>query len=471
MTASKLGRREFLAAPALLLQGRAGKIRAGAATTNITPWLGLSLAGYMNDRKAAFIHDELHVKAIALDNGRTRLAIAIVDSCAVPRSIFDAAKEEIHQHTGIPIAQILTAATHTHSAPAAAHLFQSEPDSAYTRFLTTRIADAVRLAVTRLEPARIGYGVGREDRLVFNRRYVMKPGSIPLNPFGIEDQVLMNPPAGNDNIIQSAGPIDPDVTLLVAESIEGKPIFTLCSYALHYVGGHPAAHVSADYFGSWAAAMQRMAGATFVPILANGCSGNINGVNFQKPSRTWLPYEQMSAYADILAAEAFRTWKSLQWEDTVELNGSVEEIEFTTRQASSAELDKAKKLLASEGAIPLAGYKRREAIYARESQLLVSEIGSRVKTLVQGLKIGNLGIATMPGEAFVELGLAVKQASPFGTTMMIELANDYRGYIPTEQAFAVGGYETWRAKSSYLDEKAGGRLVKSALAQLEKIAR
>ena len=464
-------RRDLLFAPAALLQGRSGKIRAGAATSNITPWLGLSLAGNMNDRKAAFIHDELLVRAIALDNGRTRLAIAVVDSCAVPRAVFDAAKELIHQHTGIPIAQILTSATHTHSAPAAAHLFQSEPDPAYTKFLTTRIADAVRMAVARLEPARIGYGVGREERLVFNRRYVMKPGSIPPNPFGSDDQVLMNPPAGNENILKAAGPIDPDVTLLAGESIDGKPIFALCSYALHYMGGHPGTHVSADYFGSWAAAMQRMAGSAFVPVLANACSGNINGVNFLKAPRVWQPYEQMNAYADILAAEAFRTWKALQWEDAVELNGSIEEIELATRQPSLSEIESAKKLLASEGVAPAGGYRKRETIYARETVLLPGEIGPRVKTLVQAMRIGNLGIGTMPGEAFVELGLAVKQASPFQTTMMIELANDYRGYIPTEEAFAVGGYETWRAKSSYLERRAAGTFVKSALGQLEKLVR
>ena len=119
--------------------------------------------------------------------------------------------------------------------------------------------------------------------------------------------------------------------------------------------------------------------------------------------------------------------------------------------------------------MPPGGYKKREVIYVRETALLPGEIGPRAKTFVQALKIGNLGIATMPGEAFVELGMAVKQASPFQNTMMIELANDYRGYLPTEEAFAVGGYETWRAKSSYLEPKAGARLVKSAVAQLEKL--
>ena len=464
-------RRQFLYSPAAaFLQNRAGRIRAGAATVNITPALGCSLAGGMTDRIANFIHDELHVRAIALDNSRTRMAIAVVDSCAVPRKVFDAAKELIHQHTGIPIHQILTSATHTHSAPASDHLFQSEPDPVYIKFLTLKIADAVRMAVARLEPARVGWGSGREERLVFNRRYQMKPGAIPPNPFGAQDQVLMNPAAGNENIVVAAGPVDPEVTLLGAESLEGKPIFALSSYALHYTGV-PATHISADYFGVWAREMQRLAGGEFVAVLANACSGNINGVNFLKAPRTWNAYEMTNTYAAMLAAESYRVWRGLKWQDTVELNGTVEEIELATRQPSAADLDTARKLLAAEGPPPFLGYKKREVIYARETVLLPQYAAPQIKTWVQTMRIGNLGIATMPGEAFVELGMAVKQASPFETTMMIELANDYRGYIPTEEAFGAGGYETWRAKSSYLETGAAPRLVRSAVGQLEKLAR
>ena len=464
-------RRQFLYSPAAgLLQTRAGKIRAGAATANITPPLGCSLAGGMTDRKANFVHDELHVRAVAMDNSRTRMAIAVVDSCAVPRKIFDAAKELIHQHTGIPIAQILMAATHTHSAPAADHLFQSEPDPDYTRFLTLKIADAVRMAVAKLEPARLGWGSGREDRLVFNRRYQMKPGAIPLNPFGAQDQVLMNPAAGNESILKAAGPVDPDVALLAAETLDGKPIFALSSYALHYTGV-PSTHISADYFAVWAREMQRLAGGDFLAVLANACSGNINGVNFLKPPRAWHAYEMTNTYAEMLAAETYRVWRSIDWRDTVELSGTIEELELATRQPSAADLEEARKILSAEGPPPLLGYKKREAIYARETILLPQHATPIVKTWVQTLRIGNLGIATMPGEAFVELGMAVKQASPFGTTMLIELANDYRGYIPTEEAFAAGGYETWRAKSSYLEQKAASKLVRSAVGQLERLSR
>src|SRR5262249_27725267 len=99
-----------------------GKLRAGAAVSNITPALGASLAGGMTDRFGTEVHDELHVRSLALDNGETRLAIAVVDSCAVPRSVIDRAKELLRQHTEIPPSHALISATHTHSAPPATHL-------------------------------------------------------------------------------------------------------------------------------------------------------------------------------------------------------------------------------------------------------------------------------------------------------------------------------------------------------------
>ena len=102
--------------------------------------------------------------------------------------------------------------------------------------------------------------------------------------------------------------------------------------------------------------------------------------------------------------------------------------------------------------------------------LLSETFPNRVKTFVQALRIGNLGVATFPGEAFVELGLDVKARSPFNPTMMVELANDYRGYIPTVEGHAAGGYETWRAKSSYLERDAAPKMVASALRQLTSLA-
>jgi hypothetical protein len=438
---------------------------AGAAITNITPPLGCSIAGGMVDRIATDVHDELHVRALVLDDGSTRVAIALVDSCAVAGPVIASARHLINSHTAIPMTHILVAATHTHSAPPAAHLFQSVPNPEYQQWLGVRIADAVRLAVNRLKPARIGWGTGTEPRLVFHRRFRMKPGTIPPDPFGrTTDSVLMNPGAGNANVVEPAGPVDPEVGVLALESTDNRPIAVLASYALHYVGGEGPGHITADYFGAWARAMNRMAGAPVVAILANACSGNINNVDVRATPAKREPYVQMNRVADILAAESFRVWRSMSFSDSARLAVSEEELELGVRLPSKDDLENARQVLRDAPGDGTA--RERRHIYAREALALASW-PARVSTSVQAIRIGDFNIATMPGEAFVELGLEIKRAVP--RTMMIELANDYRGYIPTVEGHRTGGYETWRAKSSYLETDAAPKLVASAIRQLGRL--
>ncbi len=439
------------------------KLLAGASTSNITPALGSSMAGGMTDRIATDIHDELQVRSLVLDNERTRLAFALCDLCVLPRAPMARAKHLIHSHTGIPMTNILVAATHTHSAPPAAHLFQSRPDPAYVEWLIPRIADSVRRAAKRLQPARIGWGTGRAEGLVFHRRFRMKPGTIPPDPFGnTTDQVLMNPGVGNPNIAQPAGPVDPEVGLLVLESLDGKPIAALASYALHYVGGEGGGHISADYFGVWARLMEG------VGMLANGCSGNINNVDVRGPAVRPAPYARMESVAGDLARDSKRVWRGIRFEPWVELAASEEDLDLEVRFPGPDDVARARKILASAPADGL--LKERPHIYARETLILAESWPQRVKAPVQALRIGSLGIATFPGEAFVEMGLEVKANSPFRPTFLMELANDYHGYIPTVEGHQQGGYETWRAKSSYLEKQAAPKMVASALRQLGRLA-
>jgi len=481
MKTSSWNRRQFLArsmgGAAVLLprqaspaaEGTAGKLRAGAAVSNITPPLGCSLAGGMTDRLATEVHDELLVRALALDNGRARLAIALVDSCAVPREVIDRAKQRIEKQSQIPAGQVLVAATHTHSAPPAAHLFQSQPDPLYLDWLVGRIADSARMAVNRLQPARIGWAVGREERLVFNRRFFMKPGTIPPDPFGkTTDRVQMNPPVGSPNIVRPAGPTDPEVGVVAIESLDGKPISVLGNYALHYVGGTGPGHLSADYFSAWAESMTRLAGhPAFVPMLSNGCSGNINGINFLVKAPAAPPYQRIQQFADILAAECYRSWRAIQFQESVELAGAIEELDLGVRLPAAEEVAAAREILAAAGPGP---YRERQHIYARETVLLSQSFPKTARTPIQALRIGSLAVATFPGEAFVDLGLEVKAKSPFRPTLLIELANDYRGYLPTVEAHELGGYETWRAKSSFLETTAAPKMVAAALRLMGSLA-
>jgi hypothetical protein len=176
----------------------------------------------------------------------------------------------------------------------------------------------------------------------------------------------------------------------------------------------------------------------------------------------------MREVAEALAAESKRVLEKIEWRDDVPLAASEREMEMAVRLPSASDVAHARKILA---AVPGSGQLReRPQIYARETVLLAEGWPKTVQVPVQAMRIGSLGIATLPGEAFVELGIEIKSKSPFKPAMPIELANAYLGYIPTVEGHEQGGYETWRAKSSFLEKQAAPKIVASAIEQLRRLA-
>lgn len=443
--------------------------RAGAATSNITPKLGTSINGNMRDVRAEQVHDELHARCLVLDDGKNRLAFAVTDSCMLPREVTDAARRYVREETGLPEDHILISATHAHSCGTSAAVFQSDPDPEYPRFVARRIADGIRRAAGNLAPARIGWGSGSVPDEVFNRRWKMKPGTPMPNPFGGTDQVKMNPGVGNPNLLEPAGPTDPQVSVLSVTSPEGRPIALLANYSLHYVGGTGPGHISADYYGAFADRVQQLLAADrqdppFVGIMSNGTSGNINNINFRGPTASYKPYEKMRLVADKVAAEAVRVQKSIRYQEWVPLSVAQTELKLGVRKPDAAELSRAKGILATAKR-PLT---TMDEIYAGET-VQMSEYPAQVPVLLQAMKIGDLAVTAIPCEVFVEIGLELKQKSPIQPTFTVSLANGYNGYLPTPEHHALGGYETWRAKSSYLEVQASRKITDGLLELLTKL--
>jgi neutral ceramidase len=286
--------------------------------------------------------------------------------------------------------------------------------------------------------------------------------------------VKMNPGIGNPNIVKPAGPIDPDLGVIAVHGIDGRPLAVLGNYALHYVGGTGPGHISADYFPVWGETLLRLAGVTgrgVVTMMSNACSGNLNNVDVRGPNIAFPPYRKIEQVCDILAPEALRVWREMKFADWIELKGSVEQVSLNVRLPSGSDAAAARKRLESAPAAEKERdhYRDISHIYARETVLL-EQYPRSVSAPVQALRLGQAGIATFPGEAFTELGLEVKAKSGLQPAMLIELANGYHGYIPTVEGHRQGGYETWRAKSSYLEVEAAPKLVAAALRRLAAVA-
>lgn len=443
--------------------------RAGAFAQDVTPtWFPISVNGNMSDGKAMSAHDPLHARCLVLDDGTTKLALVVVDSCMLPRELLDKAKELAKAKTGIPTSHMLISATHTHTAPTSTGVFQSEPDERYVAWLPGKIAEGIAKAHANLAPAELGWGAVDEPNQVFNRRWWIKPGFENRDPFsGVNDLVRMNPGAKNPALIQPAGPVDPAVSILAARS-NGKPTALFANYSLHYVGGLPA--LSADYFGAFSDSVGGKLGATdpkFVGALFNGTSGDVNNVNFREAAIPYKPGERLRLVADAVGVAAKAAYEKVKFEATGTLAVAETEIELKVRKPSESDLRRAKELLAKAEGRDLKGM---EEIYARETTLM-AKYPDTVKLKLQAMRVGGLGVVGIPCEVFTEIGLELKRRSPIQPTFCVSLANGYNGYLPTPQQHRWGGYETWRARSSYLETTASDSVVKTLMDLLAKVAK
>ncbi len=448
------------------------QLRAGAATSNITPKLGVILDGaIMQIGPGKHVHDELHARCLVLDDGTTRIAFAVCDVTMIAPEVVEEAKRLIQAATGLAPDHVLISATHTHSSPRAIDLGLGDANRHYHEFLGQRIADGIRRAINQLAPAKIGWGSGQKPEYVFNRRSFVKPELATPNPFGGTDQVGMG--ATRDASIKPAGPVDPEVFVLSVQHADGRPLALLANYGLHYVGGVPAAHISADYFGMFADRIQALLGADgqeppFVGIMSNGTSGDVNNVGVRNPLslKTRTPYAKMREVAEGVAQEALKVVRGIQHHDWVPLSVRTTVVELGVRRPDAARLEWAGEISAK---VKEDERMSRPAIYAREALVLAKYPPTTVITL-QAFRVGDLGIGAAPCEVFAETGLAIKNQSPFKATFIIELANGYAGYLPTPEQHGWGGYETWPARSSFLEIGAEPKIRTGILTLLQDLA-
>lgn len=445
--------------------------QAGAHKSNITPKLGGPIIGNWNSPEAEYIHDELYARSIVLDDGKTKLVLVTVDNVGVNQEVFDAAKQIIAQATGIPASHVLIASTHTHSATSASGVGEKrrgwtkeEPFDEYQTFMVSRIADGVQIALKNLEPARIGWGSVDVPQHVFNRRWKMKPGTPVPNPLGGNDVAYMNPGVANPDLLEPAGPTDPEVSYLSVQAIDGRPLALLANYSLHYVGGVPNGEISADYFGMFADKMQELLCADrqnpgFVAMMSNGTSGDINNINFRGPTVKHPPYGKMKVVADDVAEAVMRDYNDISYQDWVPLSAKQATLNLKVRRPSPELAKFVREVKARPDSVE--GRHRLEKTYA-DRILQLETWPDDIDVIIQAFKIGDLGIGAIPFETFVETGLELKDRSPIKDTFTIALANGLYGYLPTPGQHKLGGYETWLS-TNRVEEVASDKIVAQML--------
>jgi len=439
--------------------------RAGAAIIDVTPTkLPVIVNGGMTERLAHKVVDPLHARCLVLDDGRTQLAIAVVDSCLIPRALLDKAKTKASKATGIPIERMTISATHCHSAPSVSPALGSGHEPDYADYLAARIAEGIAQAHQRLQPARIGWAVDRDPANVFCRRYLMKPGTARTSPFTghTGDQCQMNPGYQNPDAVRRMGPVDDTVSVLSAQTLDGRPLALLANYSTHYAGA-PA--LSADYFAVFAQKIGEKIGAGegFVAMMSNGTSGDANCCDFNSPRRK---FDRFTVGEDTANA-ALRAYQKIEYRDWVPLAMAERRLTLKVRMPSKEEVAEAKAYIEAncKGRKP----KTVTEVYAWETVHLGDMAPTRELRL-QALRIGGLGITGIACEVYGSTGLKLKAKSPLKPTFNISLANGCEGYIPPPDQHPLGGYTTWRARSACLEPDAEPKIVACLLELLGAVA-
>jgi hypothetical protein len=439
--------------------------RAGAYAMDITPtnFPAIINGGFLEHR-ANGVTDRLHARCLVLDDGRTRLAIVVVDSCMMPRELIDEAKELASAATGIPTDRMLISATHTHTAPATMGTLGCGIDMPYTAGLAGQIAEGIARAAKNLAPARIGWTVTDNWEQTNCRRWIKRPDKMQDDPFGVKSvRAMMHPGYENPEYIGPSGPIDPGLSLLAVQSLDGRPLALLANYSMHYFG---SAAVSADYYGRFSEGIGKLIGArdggpAFVGMMSQGTSGDSHWMDYSKPKKNLT----LDEYSETMMRTAAAAFPKIQYHDHVSLAMAETKLKLRRRVADEARLAWARKIVGEMGdRIP----KNLPEVYAKEQLFIAGEPERELK--LQALRIGDLGITAIPNEVFAITGLKLKAQSPLQPTFNIELANGGEGYIPPPEQHRLGGYTTWAARTAALVPEAEPRIVEEMLALLEKVS-
>lgn len=451
-----------------------GRLRAGAAVADITPEVGGLIVGGFVPVPSKVVHDPLHARCLVFDDGTTRLALVVVDRLGIHTRVSDEARRRIHERFAIPPEHVMISATHTHSATSA---HESPPTGGgpllhpSQELVVAGIVDAVGRANAALRPAQAGFGAVDVPEHLFNRRWFMKPGTVPPNPFGGIDFVKMNPPAGSPDLLEPAGPTNPTVSFLSVRDLAGRPLALFASYGLHYVGGVPGGDISADYFAMFATELSQLLGPAadgdpMVAMMANAASGDINNIDFRNPRPHREPYEQMRHVAHDVARRVAEAVPAVAHTGALELDARFRELAVARRDPTPEQIAWAKKTL--EGPEPPPGAADLPRIYARRALALAAE-ERMTKLPLHVLRIGPGVIATMPCEVFCEIGQEFTRRSKLAPVVFVSLAHGYFGYLPSARHHRLGGYETWLG-TNMLEPDAAARMLDALVEMTGELA-
>lgn len=434
-------------------------LKAGFGRVCINPKMGIPVCGYFIPRTAEGILDDLEVNALALSAGNTTMLIVSVDICDIVKEILDVYRDEISKETNIPKENIIIAATHTHTGPMCRKGTGNEMIEEYIQFLSEKIHEAVKIAISDLLEAKMGYGKGEAKNISFVRRYVMKDGSIKTNP-GVN----------NPDIVKPLGNVDEEVSILRFDRVDGEKL-VFVNFATHpdVVGG---SKLSADWPGLTRRVLEK-AIDNCQCIFVNGTQGDVNHVNvhpkggdfngmFNDFDDVARGYDHALHMANVVAGGVLQCYCKVNYIDVDEIVCKEKIMSVPSNMPDETQIEEAHRIndlhnAGKDSEIPYTGM-MLTTVVAEAARMVRLEHGPENFDLpITACKLGDVALVTIPGEGFTDIGVSLKKTEGFEMVIPVGLANGCEGYFPMQDSYDEGGYE---ARSSRFKAGVAERIIK-----------
>lgn len=425
------------------------KVKVGTAVCDITPPVGCEMSGSVRPIVSTGLRTPLKARAMAIAAGGRTLVFCAVDLISLYVEHVANIKRLVFERTGIPGEALMIGATHTHNGPVLVPQFagQRPMDGEWVRRMEAKISDAIAEAAAGLRPARIGIARGEEPGLVFNRRLRRPDGRIAMNFTGKADLQSCTAP----------GLVDPSLAVIRADDLAGNPIGILFNYPNHN-NAAGIRELCADWSGFAEEELRERLGADVPVLFFPGASADLNWVDYRNLQQTG-GLAEARRIASVLAEAIGQVCSAMTMTDDMELDCQLMPVELRERGLQPVDLD-------DDGCFGAAAGSFADFYREARDQLLGGRPLARHRYELAAFRLGDTVWVSNPAELFVELGLNIKALSPFGAerTHICSLTNGYAGYVPTEEAFAEGGYEVRRSLgSSFLQTDAGTIFVEKSI--------
>ncbi|HUU60581.1 MAG TPA: hypothetical protein VMZ50_13655 [Phycisphaerae bacterium] len=452
-----------------------GELLAGAGQADITPAQGIQIAGDIGRyRPVEEIRDRLQAKALVLRGGGKTSCLLSLDVTGVMRRYSTELRRRIADRLDTSPDAVIVHALQSHSAPVVGHHAIGDDctlipadlpwlrggDDRYVEPFFNGVMEAVAGARASLQPVTVKAGRRADGRVAFNRRFVMRDGTVKTHP-----------PKCDPEILHCEGPTDPEVGVAVFEGASGKAVAAILHHTCHPTHGYPQRWISADWPGSWSQGTRGLLGEQCVPLVVNGACGNVHHANHLDPTQE----DTIEAMGAKLTETTGRILSELRRVEVSPLGWSSRMLRIPLRTLSAEEVAAARKMLDEHPQPVWTDAEKTNVSWDWVYAAATLDLARRQEQQpwydceIQVLRLGELAVAAWPGEPFVEAQLAVKKGSPAAYTFVAHFCNDSAGYIPTRRAFAGGGYETRTANWSQLAPEALETIEAATLEMLQEL--